>query len=139
MTPDQKAFLTSSFMKSQFNYSPLIWMFCLKKALHGFSSIHERSLRPIHQDYASNFIILLVNANEKSIHQKCLEFLMIEVYKYLNGLSPQIINDIFKFRKNIYNLRNVYLFEVQNLRTKRFGLDCIAYRSSQIWKIFPLK
>ena len=126
-------------MKSQFNYSSLIWMFCLKKALHGFNSIHERSLRPIHQDYASNFIILLVNANEKSIHQKCLEFLMIEVYKYLNGLSPQIMNDIFKFRKNIYNLRNVCLFEIQNLRTKRFGLHCIAYRSSQIWKIFSLK
>ena len=28
---------------------------------------------------------------------------MIEIYKYLNGLPPQIKNDIFKLRKNIYN------------------------------------
>ena len=26
---EQKAFLTSSFLKSKFNYCPLIWMFCL--------------------------------------------------------------------------------------------------------------
>ena len=29
---------------------------------------------------------------------------MIEVYQYFNGLSPQIINDIFKLRKSTYNL-----------------------------------
>ena len=43
-----------------------------------------------------------------------LEFLMIEGYKYLNGLSPQIMNDIFKLRKNTYDLRNIHLFESQN-------------------------
>ena len=80
----------------------------------------------------SDFIALLVNATAKSIHQKCLEFLMIEVYQYLNGLSTQIINDIFKLRKNIYNLKNVHLFGSQNPRRKRYGLDCIANRASQI-------
>ena len=45
MTPKQKSFLTSSFIKSKFNYCPLIWMFCSKKALHRLHNIHERSLR----------------------------------------------------------------------------------------------
>ena len=44
---------------------------------------------------------------------------MIKVYKYLNNLSPQVMNDIFKLRKNTHNLRNVHLFESQNPRTKR--------------------
>ena len=56
-------------------------MFCSKKALQRLNNKHERYLHLIHQDYVSNFTTLLVNANEKSIHQKCLEFLMIEVYK----------------------------------------------------------
>ena len=30
---------------------------------------------------------------------KCLKFLMIEVYEYFSNLSPQIIIDIFKFKK----------------------------------------
>ena len=62
---------------------------------------------------------------------------MIEVYKYLNGLSPDIMSDIFKLRENTYNLRNVHIFESQNLRTKKFGLDSIAYRASQLWKNVP--
>ena len=56
---------------------------------------------------------------------------MIEVYIYLNGLPPEIMNDIFKLRKNICNVRNVHLFESLNPRTKRYRLYCIVYRSSQ--------
>ena len=81
-------------------------MFCSKKALHRLNNIRERFLRLTHQDYVSNFISLLVNANEKSIHQKCVEFLVIAVYKYLNELSPQIMNDIFKLissKKYLYS------------------------------------
>ena len=118
MTPEQKTFLTSSFIKSQFNYCPLIWLSCLKKALHRLNNIYERSLRLKQQDQVSKSITLLVNANEKPIHEKCLEFLMIEVYKYLSGLPPQIMNDIFKPRKNIYNLRNVHLFEKKTVRSR---------------------
>ena len=66
----------------------------------------------------SNFITPLANA---PIHQKCLESLRIDVYKYLNDLSSQM-KDIFKLQKNIYNLRNVLLFESQDPRTKRYGL-----------------
>ena len=70
--------------------------------------------------------------------KKCLEFFMIEVYKYLNGLSPQIINNISKLRKNICNLRNVHLFERKNPGTKRYGLDYITDRIGLI-KLFRLK
>ena len=79
---------------------------------------NERCLRLIQQNYTSDFEVLLENANEKPVHQKCLEILMIEVYKYVNVLSPDIIIDIFKLRKNIYNVRNVHS---QNPRTKKFG------------------
>ena len=57
---------------------------------------------------------------------------MIEVYKYLNGLSPDNMNNIFKLRENSYNLRNFQIFESQNPRTKKFGLDSIAYRANQL-------
>ena len=73
----------------------------------------------------------------KSVHHKCIEFLLTEVYKYLNGLSPEIMNTIFKLRKNTYQLRNFHAFESQNPRTKKFGLDSITYRSSQLWKNVP--
>ena len=59
----------------------------------------------------SDFEVLLENSNEKPVHQKCIELLMIEVYKYMNGLSPDIKSDTFKLRENTYNLRNCHIFE----------------------------
>ena len=110
MTTDQKKLIFSSSIKSQFTYCPLIWMFCTKRSLRRINNIHKRRLRLIQQNYRSEFERLLENANEKSVHQKCIEFLLIEVYKYLNGLSPDIMNNIFKLRQNTYNLRNFHAF-----------------------------
>ena len=102
-------------------------MFCSKEVFHRLNNIHERYLRLIHQDYISNFVTFLINANEKSVHQKCLEFLMIEGYKFLNGLWPQIINDIFKLRKNTHNLKNIHLFESQNAtRARRLVVSLLS-------------
>ena len=46
----------------------------------------------------------LTENNLKTIHQKNLEFLAIETYKFQNGLSPPIMNNIFLSTQNIYNL-----------------------------------
>ena len=34
---------------------------------------------------------------------------MIEVYKYLHGLSPELMTQIFSLWKNPYNIRNIQL------------------------------
>ena len=62
---------------------------------------------------------------------------MTEVHKYLNELSPDVINDIFKLRENTCNPKNFHMFESRNPRTKTFGLDNTAYRDSQLWKNVP--
>ena len=96
-------------------------MFCTKYSFGRISSIYERCLRPIQQNYTSDFDVLLDNSNGKSVYQKCIELFMIEVYEYLNGLSLDIMNEIFKLVESTYNLRNFHIFESQNSRTKKFG------------------
>ena len=61
---------------------------------------------------------------------------LMEVCKYWNDLSLDIMNTIFKLKQNTYNIRNVHALESQIPRTKKFGLD-IAYRVSQLWKNIP--
>ena len=107
-----------------------------KNYIGRINSIYERCLRLIQQNYTSDFEVLLENSNEKPVHQKCIELLMIEVYKYLNGLFHDM-SDIFKLRENTYNLRNFHICESQNIRTKKFGLDSIAYTAIQLWKNVP--
>ena len=107
-------------------------MFCTKRSLRRMNNRHERCLHLTQQNYRSELERLLENANEKSVHQKYIDILLIEIYKYLNGLCPDIINTVLKLRRNTYNLKNFHAFESQNPRTKTFGLDSIAYRASQI-------
>ena len=59
---------------------------------------------------------------------------MIEVYKYLNGHSPDIKNDFFKLRENKCNLRSFHIFQTENPRSLKYGLDAIPYRASQLWQ-----
>ena len=63
---------------------------------------------------------------------------MIEVYKYLNGHSPDIMNDIFKLRENMYNLRNFQTFQTENPHSVKYVLDATPYRASQLWQQVPI-
>ena len=138
MTADQKSVyfppLFPPPLKSQFTHWLLIRMFCKKRFLPRINNIYERSLSLIRQNYISEFERLLDNENEKSVYQECIWFLLIEVYKYLNGLSADIMNTIFKLKQNTYNLRSFHAFESQNLSSKNFRLDRIAYRAARLWK-----
>ena len=46
--------------------------------------------------------------------------------------------DIFTFRKNPDNIWNIGLFGFENPRSVRFGVDAIAFRSTQLWQKVPI-
>ena len=45
-----------------------------------------------------------------------------------------IMHDIFK----LYNLRNFHIFQTENSRSLKHGLDAIPYRASQLWQQVPI-
>ena len=96
MKQNQKEILLSSFRISHFSYCPLIQMFCSKQSTKKINAVNGRSLRIIRNDYEFLYPLLLEEAHQITFHQRCINYLMIEVYKYLNGRSPDIMNDIFK-------------------------------------------
>ena len=81
-------------------------MFSSKGCYKRVNKMHERSLRLILNDYKLSFDSLRSTLNGKTIHQRCINILLTEVYKYLNGCSPDLMNDGFYLRPNHYNLRN---------------------------------
>ena len=86
----------------------------------------------------SLFTLLLEEAHQITWHQRCINSLMIEVYKYLNGHSPDIINDIFKLKGNMCNLRNFHIFQTENPGWLKYGHDAIPYCASQLWQQVPI-
>ena len=84
-----------AFIESQFNYSPLIWMFHSRTLNNKISGLHERTLRIAYSDY--KFCEFPEKDKPFSIHHKDIHSLAIEIYKFLhNLLSCIIINNIFK-------------------------------------------
>ena len=112
-------------------------MFCSKKSTKKVNAVHERSLRIIRNDYESLYPLLLEETHQTTFYQRCTNSLMIEVYKYLDGHSPDIMNDIFKLRENTYNLRNFDVFQTENLRSLKYGLGAIPYHASQLSQQVP--
>ena len=86
---NQLRLIYNSFFKGQLSYCPLIWTFCSRRSDHLINKLQERALRIAYSDFNSSFSELLEMANESTIHIRNLKFLLTEVYKFLNGLSPQ--------------------------------------------------
>ena len=137
LTHDQKRLLLNLIIKSQFSYCPLIWMFCSRSLNNLIYRIQERALRLTHNDHVSTFQNILEITKEKTIHQNDLESLAKEIYKFLNGLSPPILNGAFMIRNNNYNLRNFQCLYSTNKRTVKYETETVTYRGPQIWNLVP--
>ena len=94
-----------SFIDSQFNYCPLIWMQHTRSLNNKINKLQERSLRIVYEDYTSSFDNLLKKDKNKTIHQKNIEKLAIQMYKIKNNIAPKIVSDLFPVNNNYYSLR----------------------------------
>ena len=83
---------------------------------------------------------MLDTLNEKTIHQQCIDHLLIEVYKFLNDYFPGMMNDVFHLRQNTYNLQNLHVF-VTDVPRNNCMLNSVVYRANQLWEtlLFDLK
>ena len=88
----KKVLLYKSMIKSQFNYCPLVWMFCSRQSNNLINKVHERGLRLTYRDETKDFQQILREQNEITIHQRNLQVLLTEVYKIINCIASPIMN-----------------------------------------------
>ena len=106
MSLEKRRRLMKAFIKSQFNYCPLIWMLSSRAMNNKINHIHERALRTVYSAYNSSFYELLDKDDTFKIHKKNIQNLAIGIYKYLHGLSPAILSDVSRVNETIpYDLR----------------------------------
>ena len=67
------------FVKSQFKYCPLTWMFCSRKSNNKINRLHERSLRIVNNDYGNTYEELLSQSNCFSVHGQNIHRLVTEI------------------------------------------------------------
>ena len=102
--------------------------------------LHERCLRIIYNDKQSSFIKLLNKDNSVSIHIRNIQRLATEMFRFYNGISPPLMNNIFKLKtEHFSNLRHVYEFSRPMVKSVYHGTESISYLGPKIWDILPEK
>ena len=102
------------------------------------NNIHKRALWILYRDKKSNFQDLLQKDKSLSIQMKNLQYLTTEIYKVKNGLSPEIMKEVFIFQENEnYNLRCGTHLTKRNIHTAHFETDTITNLGPKLWKLVP--
>ena len=65
-----------------------------KNVINKISRLHERVSRIAYSDYTSSFGGLLNNSNSFSIHERNIQILAIEICRFVNGLSPDFLDNV---------------------------------------------
>ena len=88
LNPEAKKVLIESFIMSNFNHCPLVWMFCNSKLKRIQENIQKRALRFLLNDYESNYGQLLEKSNKSTIEIRKLQTLATEIFKTINLNAP---------------------------------------------------
>ena len=92
----------------------------------------------MYRDYKSSFKELLQKDQSVTIHQRNLRYLPIEIYEVRMGISPKILNEIFRFSKNsVFSLRSGIQLEKPSINTVQFGSESTVYLGAKIWELIP--
>ena len=123
--------LGNVFIDSQFNYAPLLCMFCRKTLYSKIEKILHKTLKAI---YESNdtYENLLLQSNTVSLHQRHLIFLMIEIYESISQLNPQFMWSFFTHKDIPYNLRKGPILGLPKNHSFYYGTNAVHFRGSAI-------
>ena len=82
MPLEKRRIVMKTFIASQFNYCPLILMFHSRTINNKINRLHERAFRIVYSDFKSSFGGLLMKGNSFSRHERNIQSLAIEIYKF---------------------------------------------------------
>ena len=134
----KRRLLFNTFIESQFSYCPLVWMFHDRNINMKINRLHERALRIVYHDDISSFEELLERDESFTVHEKNIQKLAIELYKYKHNLANEVMKDVFS--DNVHkepNLRYVPEFAVPRVNTVHNGDDSLRHLGPLVWQIVP--
>ena len=127
-----KSIIYNSFIRSNFDYCPLVWHFCEKINNNQLEKIQERSLRILQDSYELAYEKLLNRNGSGTLLLHRLKLLILETYKSFHGMNANCLHNIFKFNCTSHERRSVKLIQSKR-RTTSYGLRPFSYLRSQLW------
>ena len=129
---DKKRLIMKTFIESQFNYCPLVWMCHSRDLNRRINRLHERALRVVYKNSDLTFEQLLEKDNSFTIHERNLQKLAIEMYKVKHNLCPKPFQELFNPA-----IRGNSEWVLPKVKKVNNGLETIRYRGPKTWELVP--
>ena len=85
----------------------------------------------------SSYFIVIDKDNSVTIHHRNIRTLAIEPYKFLQGLSSPLFNEIFVEKELSYSLRRDNPLARRRVNSVRHGTESVSFLAPKIWDILP--
>ena len=97
--------------------------------------MQRRALRFLYDNYDSSNESILKLAGKCTMNVTRLRSLCIEMFKTLNSINPNFMNDIFELKKTNRAVRNQYKLnlEIPIINQVTFGAKSIRHLGPKIW------
>ena len=99
--------------------------------------LHEKCLRIVYSDKTLSFEELLEEDGSVTIHTRNIQVLATEMIKVYRNLLPNIVAEIFRARRNSYNLRHSSFFSIPYVKTVCHGSESLSNLGPRIWDLVP--
>ena len=99
----RKAIYTS-FISSNFNYSPLAWCLPSGASINKVQKLQERALRFVLNDSNSDCETLLSKNDFDSYRISSIKLMAVEIYNILSGMGPEYLSTLFSKSNVPYQL-----------------------------------
>ena len=83
------------------------------------------------------FEVLLSRTDERKVHTKNLQKLMLQIYKCLSEKTPSFMWKFFEKRDIKYELRTKNLLQTPNVKTNTSGAKSLISRGAHLWNTLP--
>ena len=99
LTIETKILIYKSFIRSSFNFCPLVWHFCSKTSSAKMEKLQYRALRLVFNDFDSSYETLLERVNMPTLHISRIRLIAVETFKILHKMSPVYLQDLLSKQK----------------------------------------
>ena len=134
LSTETKILIYKSFIRSNFNYCPLMWHFCSKTSSMKMEKLQYRALRLV---FTSSYESLLDKVNMPTLHIGRIRLIANETFKILHNMSPVYLQDLVSYKNSTYSFRYDNLVEVPRVRTTKYGKSTFRFEAAGVWNSLP--
>ena len=112
-------------------------MFHSRTANKKINKLQERALRFVYNNYDKSFSELLNIDNSFTFHEYSIQVLATEIFKYVNGISCELLQNLFTDKTYYHDIRSKSQLMIPSVHTEMYGKNSLRYFGACLWKIIP--